>query len=263
MAENEEKMGKQALRRSRTVSFLRPLLETSTRSEDNTMEERRNKRSESISSQRASRPPSLSYSRTNSDLSMISQPQATGLSRLSSGLSMVSQWSSSGSAENSHPESIAIRTSSEKPRTPESGKISIDTAASCSCDCHYDMAQATPPPQSTAPFYTDSSTQTDPPLPPLQQASSLQKSSLTINTTLSAYQSSHGSLTASHGVQTPLSEVTAFQPNPVFMGRMMDYFSKPGYQLGDSLSTGYHEYQPVSSQYMYTYQEEFGAEALR
>jgi hypothetical protein len=36
-------------------------------------------------------------------------------------------------------------------------------------------------------------------------------------------------------------------PNPVFMGRMFDYFSNPGYQLGDSLLSSYHFYyqQPI------------------
>jgi hypothetical protein len=47
--------------------------------------------------------------------------------------------------------------------------------------------------------------------------------------------------------------------NPIIMGQMTSFFSKPGYQLGDSLSTGYHFYeQPV-----YQYQDEFGEEALR
>lgn len=41
--------------------------------------------------------------------------------------------------------------------------------------------------------------------------------------------------------------------NPIFMGRMMNYFSKPGYQLGDSLMSGYQEYQPD----VYQYQDEF------
>ncbi|OAG12470.1 uncharacterized protein CC84DRAFT_1254722 [Paraphaeosphaeria sporulosa] len=31
-----------------------------------------------------------------------------------------------------------------------------------------------------------------------------------------------------------------FDPPPVFMGRMMEYYSKPGYQLGQSLFGGYH-----------------------
>ena len=46
---------------------------------------------------------------------------------------------------------------------------------------------------------------------------------------------------------------------PFSMGRMTNYFSKPGYQLGDSLSNGYRYFeQPV-----YQYQDEFGEEALR
>jgi hypothetical protein len=51
------------------------------------------------------------------------------------------------------------------------------------------------------------------------------------------------------------------------MGRMMNYFSKPGYQLGDSLFSGY---QPINwdsgydeYQYTYEYRDEFGDEALR
>lgn len=42
------------------------------------------------------------------------------------------------------------------------------------------------------------------------------------------------------------------------MGRMMNYFSKPGYQLGDSLMSSYHAYEAV----VYQYQDEFGEEAL-
>lgn len=42
------------------------------------------------------------------------------------------------------------------------------------------------------------------------------------------------------------------------MGRMTNYFSKPGYQLGDSLAGSYH-----FAELVYYYQEEFGEEALR
>ncbi|EMD93554.1 hypothetical protein COCHEDRAFT_1064181, partial [Bipolaris maydis C5] len=71
--DDEEKYDKQALRRSRTVSFLRPLSETSMRSDSVVSETRQSKRSSSISSQRTSRPPSLSYtnSRTNSEISLL------------------------------------------------------------------------------------------------------------------------------------------------------------------------------------------------
>jgi hypothetical protein len=48
--------------------------------------------------------------------------------------------------------------------------------------------------------------------------------------------------------------------NPIFMGRMMSsYFSKPGYQLGDSLIGSYQVYEPL----VYQYQDEFGEDALR
>jgi hypothetical protein len=52
-------------------------------------------------------------------------------------------------------------------------------------------------------------------------------------------------------IHTPLTEDLPAL-NPVFMGRMMDYFSKPGYQLGDSLFSSYRFHQqPV-------YQEGYG-----
>jgi hypothetical protein len=41
----------------------------------------------------------------------------------------------------------------------------------------------------------------------------------------------------------------------------MNYFSKPGYQLGDSLFSGY---RPINwGQATYEYRDEFGDEALR
>jgi hypothetical protein len=40
---------------------------------------------------------------------------------------------------------------------------------------------------------------------------------------------------------------------PFCMGRMMDYYSKPGYQLGDSLMNSYSMFQ----QPMYEYREEY------
>ncbi len=46
---------------------------------------------------------------------------------------------------------------------------------------------------------------------------------------------------------------------PFSMGRMTNYFSKPGFQLGDSLAGGYH----YAEQPVYYDQEEFGEDALR
>jgi hypothetical protein len=48
-------------------------------------------------------------------------------------------------------------------------------------------------------------------------------------------------------VETPRTDnISGQQSNPVFMGRMLDYFGNPGYQLGDSLiSSYYYHYQPV------------------
>lgn len=44
------------------------------------------------------------------------------------------------------------------------------------------------------------------------------------------------------------------------MGRMSTYFSKPGYQLGDSLFSGY---QPINWASGYEEVDDFGGEGLR
>jgi hypothetical protein len=45
---------------------------------------------------------------------------------------------------------------------------------------------------------------------------------------------------------TPIDEPDLYPPQaapgPFFMGRMLDYFGNPGYQLGDSLSSSYSYY---------------------
>jgi len=57
------------------------------------------------------------------------------------------------------------------------------------------------------------------------------------------------------------------------MGRMSMFFSKPGYQLGDSLFGGYRDmgweeeveedYGQVEYEYEYEYTDTFGEEAMR
>jgi hypothetical protein len=92
----------------------------------------------------------------------------------------------------------------------------------------------------------DSSMQTDPMLPGLPYRTMLRISTATDSDTLSL---PYNEASSALDIHTPLTENLP-APNPVYMGRMMDYFSKPGYQLGDSLFSSYQYYQqPV-------YQEE-------
>ena len=70
----------------------------------------------------------------------------------------------------------------------------------------------------------------------------------------------------SNEAQTPVYGNYAFGRSS-FMGMgMMDYFNKPGYQLGDGLASRYsYEEEPFyyeQAEY-YEYQDEFGPEALR
>jgi hypothetical protein len=67
---------------------------------------------------------------------------------------------------------------------------------------------------------------------------------------------SYGSVESTQDIPTP-QDIYYDEPTsngPFFMGTMMGYFSKPGYQLGDSLMNSYLVYQ----QPVYEYQEESG-----
>ncbi|XP_014552588.1 hypothetical protein COCVIDRAFT_109941 [Bipolaris victoriae FI3] len=293
-ADDEEKHEKQALRRSRTVSFLRPLSETSVRSDSVMSETRQSKRSSSISSQRASRPPSLSYtnSRTNSDISLLGDTIVEGQASQSVRPSYLSQWSAMAPnvKEEEHElspknqagrqfesnlekeqeyiqtESLATPTMPPQPQTtpttntrPEPTptqppRTTIPSPSHCTCGCH---------PSPPKPAYTNATTQTTP-LP-----SPRCNPSLSIDPTPSYWQTQPA-------YQPPIShdeyyyEEDDYAAPPVLMGRMSSYFSKPGYQLGDSLFSGYHPINwgaPVTmattETETYVYQDSFGDEALR
>ena len=253
-----------------------------------------NRRTSSISSQRASRPPSLSYSTTGSEASIAlpneSQPQeitSAAQPSLFSRLALVGSSTSKtttatptpadeptafNTATTAAPSSIADASppmrGSEPPSTQNltstkdsnrSGITSIPeergesnttahkiTQEACTCGCH-----GPPLPPVTRPIYANASVQTDPiPSPP--------RSALRVDTfKASTWGNSHYSA-ISRDVQTPFFD-NSFCAAPFSMGRMTNYFSKPGYQLGDSLASGYHNYeQPV-----YQYQDEFEDDALR
>ncbi|KAF2853190.1 hypothetical protein T440DRAFT_506045 [Plenodomus tracheiphilus IPT5] len=290
--EDEDKIDRMALRRSRTVSFLRPLSETSIKSDATSADSltSRQSRSSSISSQRPSRPPSLSYSRTNSDASMLSRPNSRPLSIVSSHTraqsSLSSQWDArrEDAVENSYSDTI-IKTQpinsheatiQEASATSDAQDVSHHTSWSprnnqspqepatfpetrplpppqppqkahspCTCGCLTSQSEQNP--RST---YANASVQTDPPPSP-------PRSALRIDTsTPPLFPSQNGYSAVSLEIETPMMDA-----NPLVVGRSLDYFSKPGYQLGDSLMFGYQEYQPLV--YQYQYQDEFGEEVLR
>lgn len=100
-------------------------------------------------------------------------------------------------------------------------------------------------------MYVNASVQTDEiPSPP--------RSALRVDTFRASTWGDSSYSAVSRDVQTPIFD-NSICAAPFSMGRMTNYFSKPGYQLGDSLASGYHCYeQPV-----YQYQDEFGDDALR
>ncbi|KAF3044284.1 hypothetical protein E8E12_003862 [Didymella heteroderae] len=274
--EEKEKVDRQALRRSRTVSFLRPLSQTSNRSEVTLPDAPvMTRRTSSISSQRASRPPSLSYSTTGPEASIApfstsqTLESAPGTSSL-----LFSSLTSVGKTSGSDPGSKAVQSITSEtvapdaradstaftqgpdsvrtgiPSIPEEtverfGTRTMATSETCRCGCH-----DPPLPQTKRPTYADASVQTDP-------MSSPPRTSLRVDTFSASAWSTHSYSAVSRDVRTPIFD--NFGAAPFSMGRMTNYFSKPGYQLGDSLSSGYQYYeQPV-----YQYQDEFGDEALR
>ncbi|KAH7093044.1 hypothetical protein FB567DRAFT_161920 [Paraphoma chrysanthemicola] len=293
-AEDEEKGDKPALRRARTVSFLRPLSDISTRSEPLTMEMAESRRSSAASSRRASRPPSLSFSRTSSSASILSdvdeQAPEPYLKRRSQTY-LASQWTPLDASAPSRDQSVSptkipsyfsqseamptitqamrpIQRSQHMPSQANSlkaiprqisdfevpeGYMLVPISSSqttnpttCTCGCH-----DVPIEKRSRPEYVDQSLQTDP-------SSSPPRTALRIDTTRSLHQPLAAYSATPQDDSSP-QFVDYHAENPIFMGRMMNYFSKPGYQLGDSLVSGYQTPQPV----VYQYQDEFGEEALR
>ncbi|KAH8725127.1 hypothetical protein GQ44DRAFT_239212 [Phaeosphaeriaceae sp. PMI808] len=301
----DEEKDKPSLRRARTVSFLRPLADVSTRPDPRPdprpepvpIEVAESRRSSSTSSRRTSRPPSLSFSRTSSEISFASNPsieqQQNPRHSRTLHSSLLSQWMESGSTS---PESDAPASPNTRPdflsfgktiesipeqdyarpkkmdvpsaRTPRQMDVDrqqmadfkvpkgyklvpIDsepsiTPSNCTCGCH-----SSPLPIPSKSTYVEANSQTDIiPSPP--------RTALRIDT--SSASSWSGSVAVREDLLSPVYDDTPAD-NPIFIGRGLgSYFSKPGYQLGDSLMGSYTMYhQPV----IYQYQDEFGEEALR
>ncbi|KAJ8115183.1 hypothetical protein OPT61_g3109 [Boeremia exigua] len=278
----KEKMDRQAVRRSRTVSFLRPLSQASSRSEVSDGEMlSRNRRTSSISSQRASRPPSLSYSTTGSEVSSsqlgephIQDPTVEAKSALSSEFTAATNGDMASKAV--APAHAAEPTNSDGQSTDVSalpqdivpapahldllenhsnrtGITSIpeeqieatstyrDLSKECTCGCH-----EAPLSYAKRPTYVNASVQTDP-------TCASPRKPLRVDTHSASTWGGTKFKAVSRDVQTPDFD-SSFCAAPFAMGRMTNYFGKPGYQLGDSLAGGYY----IREETVYTYQEEFG-----
>jgi hypothetical protein len=270
--EEEKEIDRPALRRARTVSFLRPLSDISTRS-DESVESRR---SSAASSRRASRPPSLSFSRTSSmssDLmddrpyqpSSLSQWEVLAADTVTLNPNPLPSKRNSRSFEPAIVESISEELSHTpakdithaRPQQTSSSTIDFkvpegymlvpildpsNTPSPCTCNCH------TPNPE-----YATTSTQTDnTPSPP--------RTALRIDTAATSRWSSN-SWSAVPQTDSPM--YNDYVENPISLARPVSYFAKPGYQLGDSLGwgMGMMSYEPVV--YGYEYQDTFGEEVVR
>lgn len=228
-AEAEGKFEKAALRRSRTVSFLRPLSEISTKSDISAATDgAESNRSSTTSSRRLSRPPSLSYSRTNSDASLslhqIDEPSTLPSSKPPKP-SLISQWTTLGTNTDS---------SSPPPTTkPSSQQLDLNHLPAFTPPEGYMLVPISTSTSTPKPTYTSTATQTTPPpSPPLR-----------IDTTTTSSSHTHSFSATSHD-SLPHSPYLDAHPsiaadNPISMGRMLGYFNKPTYQLGDSLASGY------------------------
>lgn len=249
---DEEEKGKsdrQALRRSRTVSFLRPLSQASIRSDGIGVDGLvLNRRTSSISSQRMSRPPSLSYSTAESEASLgqpgedpipgfVTTEQPSFLSRLTdltlkngpttSKVSPLAPISATTSlAQNSSPpitqslpsdigtNQTSITSIPEE--RAEANTTKPDDRGACTCGCH-----ALPSASIERPKYANASVQTDP-------VSPRSRVPMRVDTLTASRWGNSSSRAISFDAQTPVLYDSSFVA-PFSMGRMTNYFSKPGY----------------------------------
>ncbi|KAF2648726.1 hypothetical protein K491DRAFT_684445 [Lophiostoma macrostomum CBS 122681] len=253
------------LKRSRTISFLRPLSDSSPKPTSPAIESpsRTSSRSRSSSisqptprplitsfprpalehmddphSPSAETPSSLTSSRRSSYISQsTSRSKSTSISSISSD---VAPRSYSPDAESPCKETIVeppvpnrlIRRSTRPlsmsfnttpfPKIVEGRTLSPANKGQTSPETHCACCRHNATPR---PMYANASVQTDP--EPLQ-------------TNNSRDEFNHATY-SSWGVEAPLED-EPLAPNPVVMGRMFDFFSKPGYQLGDSLASAYSYY---------------------
>ncbi|KAF1967082.1 hypothetical protein BU23DRAFT_603083 [Bimuria novae-zelandiae CBS 107.79] len=88
---------------------------------------------------------------------------------------------------------------------------------------------------------TSTSTQTSPPPSPLRTALRIDTATHSPAPAFRGHAYTYSTSSSVMDVQTPeeYHGQEFYEPPPVFMGRMMEYYSKPGYELGASLFGGY------------------------
>jgi hypothetical protein len=118
------------------------------------------------------------------------------------------------------------------------------TPSTCTCGCHEAPLQSKPKAE-----YSNASTQTE-------NIATPPRTALRIDTSATSQWSSRDSTAVSQRELSPIYNDYPIE-NPIFLGRGMSFFSKPGYQLGDSLMSHYQAYEAS----MCEYQDEFGEDA--
>lgn len=263
----------------------------------------RSKRSSSISSQRTSRPPSLSYtnSRTNSEISILGDTILEGQASQPVRPSYISQWSamSSHAALEAQPEllSPSFEAPDEKQQQPLPLSVEpLRTATTIPPPLPAQAAQPmytrtlfndTRPQQPTATTTTattahctcgcHSTPQSQPPPPPSppKPAYANATTQTTPPPSPPPRRNTNLRIDTAASWQQPQDNYTEdggyyeeteddyYDGPPVIMSRMSSYFCKPDYQLGDSLFSGYQPIDWGATPETYVYQDTFGEEALR
>ncbi|CAI6316843.1 unnamed protein product [Periconia digitata] len=275
---------KPGLRRTRTMSLFRAAPDTTTKPSAATVDDASPDRRSSATSQSESRPPSMSFStRSMSDSSFISHPssRSPSISSMASTVETLAtipsrptsdadlkplEPKSFVSAEDplaattalrlkrrSRPLSMSFKPSTT-PRIAEGRTLSSETAATsltpetflqanlpvtsahCTCGCHANPQPVVSRP--TPPSYANASVQTSPIPSPMH----------TVASTIQPYSNYASATQDTDEIEENYYDAPVANPFP--MGSMMAFFSKPGYQLGDSLRRSYED-EYDDSQYEY------------
>ncbi|ORY12813.1 hypothetical protein BCR34DRAFT_284661 [Clohesyomyces aquaticus] len=288
-SESPEKLDKPILRRSRTLSFIRPPSDPAAKSFIPALDAHPHRetlsrppsmtinpqysitsapqppssRPSSIAtptnSQPSSRPLSVSSARALSEPS--SNPYSPVLDTPIKESPTMSPTPRQSQTQSRRPLSMSFNPSAfpriieeDKFRSPDARKRD---SGHCTCGCHI-PSQVQPP----RPIYADASMQTDPSPPPSPERKRRPPKSLRVDITSDASTSSSASSASAqssiYDIETPMTEILP-APNPVMMGRMLSYFNNPGYRLGDSLSSSlvYVQYQPME-----VYQEKWSSPSM-
>ncbi|KAF2178385.1 hypothetical protein K469DRAFT_643145 [Zopfia rhizophila CBS 207.26] len=238
--ENLEQLDKPALRRSRTLSFIRPTSDPIVKPVSTAVEtshrESVNRVSIPVIPQPTPRPKSVLFNRPSSDPMMKPfSPVCETPTRETLTMSpiAINNRSSRRPLSMSYHPGTFLRIVEEGKATMTDRTQKDNARKGCTCGCHT---------LSPRPSYTNASVQTDP--EPPQKSLRVDTASETPSMLSRSNRSSISEIQTP--IDTPLTEASSAS-NQVFMGRMLDYFNAPGYRLGDSLRSTYYiiQQQPV------------------